>query len=205
MGGPERRLRIDYADPGPYSFVSPSRSGSANPGAGDQIRREETADEFYHNNRNSGEFNDHFDRRSQRDFGDDIKREYPISGNNGSNYGESKPVSSRNGSNCDHRSDIEPDRKRARRMSGSPNAFDDRSMTSWRRSRGADSIGRGSPNYETNGKDDITKVTVNENVTTIPDLIKCCPPALNGGFLRTVRSLQECCSVRVTSNWSTLL
>lgn len=204
LGGHDKRLRIDYADPGPYSFISPSRSGNANSGSADQFpgnssRRDEPGEEWAptHNSKfqpNSGDFND-FDRNASqprgRDFSDETKRDrgdfQPGSGNN-ANWDQWWGEGSQFSPNSDRKPkrprtpDGEPDRKRQRRPSASPNAGDDR-ISSPRRSRGGDSIGRGSPNYETNGKDDIVKVTINENVTSIPELAKCCPSAWVGGLI----------------------
>lgn len=74
--------------------------------------------------------------------------------------------------------DGDPERKR------SPNntsGFD--SLTSPRDSN-RDSLGQASPaGFEiSNGKSDI-KVTINENVTSISELIKCCPPTWSGGLI----------------------
>lgn len=196
LGGHDKRLRIDYADPGPYSFSneSPTLSGGANPGAGENFgpRREDTTEDWTANhNRNSGEFNDQFERNASqnrgRDFNEDIKRDFQsgVPNNYGDQWFGDGPQFSPNSDRRPRRRtppDIEPDRKRQRRNSGSPNVGDDRSISP-RRSRGADSIGRASPTYDTNGKDDIGKVTINESVSTIPELAKCCPQAWNGGLI----------------------
>ena len=51
------------------------------------------------------------------------------------------------------------------------------------RENNRDSLGQVSPNFEIlNGKSDI-KVTINDNVTSISELIKCCPPSWNGGLI----------------------
>lgn len=46
-----------------------------------------------------------------------------------------------------------------------------------------DSVGQASPSFElSNGKSEI-KVKIDESVTSIPELIKCCPPTWMGGLI----------------------
>jgi len=103
LGGPDKRLRIDYADPGPYSSASPTHPDAA-PGAaaGDQFppvvvsagrpgRDGTPPDDWNHSaGAKFGEYNDAFDRSAgsqsgrSREFNDDPKREREFSGGAGS-------------------------------------------------------------------------------------------------------------------------
>ncbi|CAG2105297.1 unnamed protein product, partial [Medioppia subpectinata] len=215
LGGNDKRLRIDYADPGPYSFMSPTHPGSAPPpvggsgsAAGDPYppstsgrsvgARDDAPDDWPNNHGskfgpNSGEFNDSFERNSSqnrsREFNDDPpKRDRDLVAGNSGNYEQwwgdgasggpyspnSQPPRRRRGTPDAG----EPGHKRLRRNSGSPTPGDDRSP------HRPHSIGRNSPAYETNGKDnDGLKVTISETVSTIGELAKCCPPAWSGGLM----------------------
>lgn len=128
LGGSDKRLRIDYADPGTFN---------ASPRAGQE----------------------------QSSFGFNNS---PRSASNNNDSGAPSPKRRRGQSPMD----AGDERKK------SPNnlsSFD--SIVSPRSGR------ESSPNFEiSNGKSDI-KVTINESVKSVSDLIQCCPPAWTGGLI----------------------
>ncbi|XP_054163488.1 RNA-binding protein spenito-like isoform X2 [Oppia nitens] len=202
LGGHDKRLRVDYADPGPYSFISPSHGTGVNAGAGDQYatptgpRKEDNGDDWAHTakyGQNAGDYNESFERNTpqnrNREFNEEIKREREVisTANNNNNYDQwwgDSTTAGQYSPNAERRrrrtpEDAEPTLKRQRRNTDSPTPGDDRSLSPRRHSLL-------SPNYETNGKDDNgvgLKVTVSDSVLTIQELAKCCPPAWNGGLI----------------------
>ncbi|KAF7488566.1 Putative RNA-binding protein 15B [Sarcoptes scabiei] len=135
LGGPDKRLRIDYADPGLFS-TSP--------------RPNNEPSSFGFNN-------------SPRSSSNNNGTNYEYWGNNQDSNAPSPKRRRQQSPECDERKK-------------SPNNFD--SMVSPRIS-----ARESSPNYETaNGKSEI-KVTINENVTSISELIRCCPPTWSGGLI----------------------
>ncbi|KAH7646317.1 rna-binding protein 15b-like protein [Dermatophagoides farinae] len=141
LGGPDKRLRIDYADPGPFS-TSPRPSNE------------------------QGSFGFNNSPRS-------------TSNNNGNNFEYWSNNQDSNAPSPKRRRVLSPDSENDRKKSPNNNSGLD-SIVSPHAGGGAR---EGSPNFEiSNGKSDI-KVTIMESVTSVSELIKCCPPTWAGGLI----------------------
>ncbi|KAI2801262.1 nucleic acid binding [Blomia tropicalis] len=145
LGGADKRLRIDYADPGPFSTSPRPATEAGTFNFNNSPSSAPTANNNGNNNNNNFEF-----WRGGSDNTSSPKR---------------RRVQSPDGGDADRK-----------RSPNNVSGFD--SLTSPREGNR-----ESSPNFEiANGKSEI-KITINENVTSIPELIKCCAPTWTGGLI----------------------
>lgn len=170
LGGQDKRLRVDFADPGPYNYPhgsSPTPS-SVTPRPGDEHERPElTSGDIGKRSSNPFDSSNPFESsdqtrvRSHRsaDYYDDANGNGPSGNNGSSNYWPDE---------CG-------DRKRIRGPTGDGHSDDVHVVKKPRRSNElfADEI-----NY-----DPSRGIIVSESVTTIPELVKCCPPLWFGSLI----------------------
>lgn len=142
LGGSDKRLRIDYADPGQFA-TSPRPAN---------------------------------DSGKMRGFSK-FSKAFLISGNNFDFWANNQDGAPSPKRRRPQTPDGDAERKR------SPNNVSGFDSLASPRDSNRDSLGQASPSFEiSNGKSDI-KLTINENVTSISELIKCCPPAWCGGLI----------------------
>lgn len=166
LGGQDKRLRVDFADPGPYNYphgASPTPS-NVTPRPGDDHERPEiggdivskrSSNPFDSNNPFEGNDQNRIRSHQGTDYYDDANGNGP-SGNNGSSA---------------YWPDDCGDRKRIR----APTGESDEVSKKQRRSNEsfADEV-----NY-----DPASGIVVDESVTTIAELVKCCPSLWNGSMI----------------------
>ena len=207
LGGPDKRLRVDFADPGPYNYApnySPSRqnatSSQVEPYSDSAPRnREEWPSSRYGNNNNNNSAGGDYEydrnapppsgRRPPPDYDDKRqgeRGEYPSTSSNNNwnwweNSGQDSPGDRRN--KRPRTPDGDPERKRSRRPSASSNGVVHDERNSPRRSRAGDSIGRRTPDLDSSSGKEENRVVINENVNSIVELVKCCPGAWTGGLI----------------------
>nr|AYV89048.1 putative RNA-binding protein 15B [Tetranychus truncatus] len=207
LGGPDKRLRVDFADPSPYSR-DPSSDYNSPPR---QVTTTSSASRYH-----GSDYGDNYNEKSSSrtrpanvsgdsysgNDNEDNKRErsgYPSgsgSGNNSNwNYWEeasrspndrrrARPRTPETGSG-----DVS-ERKKSRRTSLSPDGGlgGDRTPGSPRRSSrtsaGQESAGKHSPNFERNKSEERNRAPAPlENIKVFSDFTKFCPSAWNGGLI----------------------
>nr|XP_027198408.1 RNA-binding protein spenito-like [Dermatophagoides pteronyssinus] len=169
LGGPDKRLRIDYADPGQFSTSSPpppplpssslTRSGN-DPGSFGSFAGGNSPSRSNNNGNNFEYWSNNQDSVSS-------PKRRRLHSPDGGIGGENDRKKSSPNNNLGLDSIISPN------VSGAL-------------IRGGDDNGNGSPNFDlSNGKSSVgdIKVTVMESVQSISELIKCCPPTWSGGLI----------------------
>lgn len=187
LGGPERRLRVDFADPEPYSYnlaagatpgIGPNSAGRPNePNAfpSDSSQAMETnvgssgstvsvGKNGFNNNGNG----------SQNETGAYLNTadDWPEDGEELGNKRSADAWNSDSG-----RQSTSP--RQLNKRPRTSDASSDQSLTKKTRQSSLDDVESGVPSFDQRGNN----VVISENVSTIPELIKCCPVAWNGGLI----------------------
>ncbi|XP_074597025.1 RNA-binding protein spenito isoform X2 [Brevipalpus obovatus] len=186
LGGPDKRLRVDFADPGPFSsnYNSPTRPSNSSTA---RYHGSDYGDNFSDkgNSRprqpnNSGDNfvgNDGIDKREKSD--------YPGSGPSWNDWDTEYQSPSNDRRRRPRTPEVDvSERKKIRHNSMSPELGAERSPTSPRPSRvgGPDSTGKRSPSFEV-AKSEPRRASIHENVKCFADFAKNCQAVWDGGLI----------------------
>lgn len=186
LGGPERRLRVDFADPEPYNYNLPGGAAGAasrpnEPNAAFQAASDSNSalDSNIAGNNNSNVVGG-----SKNGFGNNsIANETGAYSNAGDEWTEDDGELKRDAWNSDSggpqstspRGGV-PTNKRPR----TSDASSDMSINKKTRQSSLDDVDN---DVAANFDQRSNNVVISENVSTVPELIKCCPVAWNGGLI----------------------
>lgn len=181
LGGPDKRLRVDFADPEPYNYNLASNTAGTGPttaaptgtAATGNLRNSSLAIDSLPNATGFQSSNTPIDSGTVANpSNEEWQEDNEENGLNNKQFDGLKSTSPRNGQL----------NKRAR----TSDLINEQGITKKSRQSSLDDV-----ESETANIDRAANVIISENVTTIQELIKCCPVAWNGGLiLKTMKVIE---------------